>query len=181
MASFKTLPPAFSRLDSLSPLLESAFCGRKDKPSSIRETFIKFWNATYATITPPTEWPQRIQNCLRISRIVSEDVVDGTSPITFEPYEPCQPDIPPSPLTIPRSDASDLFDAEETTALSEEHHTDNEYDEDEIPPERPPLFEFCRWPLAGNEGEPAERSPVATPVLATPPRPEVRSPLTPIH
>jgi hypothetical protein len=173
VVSFRVLPPVLFRLDSLAALLESAFCGRDDKPCSMRETFVEFWKATYATITPPTEWPHRIQNCLRVSQIVSDTVVDVGIPIIAQGDEPDGKEVPPLAEAEPGFDVGELFDAEESAALFEEHHTDSESEEEEIPPERPPLFEFARKPLAIEDRKPTETSPFAASTSTTPPHVEI--------
>ena len=173
MVSFQVLSPALFRLDSLAPLLESAFCGRDDKPYSMRETFVEFWKATYATITPPAEWSHRIQNCLRVSLIVLDTVVDVGIPIIAQGDEPDGKEVPPLAEAEPDLDVRELFEAEESAALFEEHPTDSESEEEEIPPERPPLFEFARKPLAIEDGKPTETSPFAAPTSTTPPHADI--------
>lgn len=59
------LPLSDDTLDRISAILESAFCGRTDKPDATSEAFADFWAATYTDFKPSSgHWPARIEHCL---------------------------------------------------------------------------------------------------------------------
>lgn len=65
MLSIQSLPYNFEVLETVSSILESAFCGRKYIPSQMLETFDIFWNASFASMeVPESGWPWKIQTCL---------------------------------------------------------------------------------------------------------------------
>ncbi|KIJ62575.1 hypothetical protein HYDPIDRAFT_176396 [Hydnomerulius pinastri MD-312] len=60
------LPRSLKVLEALSPLIQSVFCGRDDKPDVAKEAFVEFWTATFADCDEPESgWPEDLQVCLR--------------------------------------------------------------------------------------------------------------------
>lgn len=65
LGSIQALPKTVHTLETLSPLIESAFNGRNDKPGTVAESFKDFWETTYADMPMPKDsWPAGIQTCL---------------------------------------------------------------------------------------------------------------------
>ncbi|KAL6302847.1 hypothetical protein BKA93DRAFT_736024 [Sparassis latifolia] len=67
LLGMQSLPSSLSTLESIGPLLESAFSGREDNLSSVSQTFDEFWQASYAQLPRPRQgWPEKIENCLAV-------------------------------------------------------------------------------------------------------------------
>ncbi|CCM01174.1 uncharacterized protein FIBRA_03222 [Fibroporia radiculosa] len=66
LLGIQSLTASIEIVEALTPLIESAFCGRQDKPEGAKYAFHDFWLATYANVSKPSwGWPQGIQNCLQ--------------------------------------------------------------------------------------------------------------------
>ncbi|KAF9221622.1 hypothetical protein BS17DRAFT_711232 [Gyrodon lividus] len=75
LLSVQELPRNLTVLEALSPLLQSVFMGRDDKPNITREAFVEFWTATFADCDEPEGgWPEDIQVCLHCCIVPSEEV-----------------------------------------------------------------------------------------------------------
>ncbi|KAG8214607.1 hypothetical protein J3R82DRAFT_9677 [Butyriboletus roseoflavus] len=65
LLGIQELPCTLRILEALSPLLQSVFIGRDDKPSVAREAFTKFWTTTFADMKEPEAgWPENLRVCL---------------------------------------------------------------------------------------------------------------------
>ncbi|KAI0927050.1 hypothetical protein AcV5_007689 [Taiwanofungus camphoratus] len=85
LLGIQSLPCSVPTLEAVCPLVESAFCGRQDKPIAALQAFEDFWQASYADMPEPCwGWPERIMNCLqaftcqksreaKMTDVVSED------------------------------------------------------------------------------------------------------------
>ena len=99
---------------------------------SLHEAFIEFWQATYSVMTEPADrWPAQIQNCLRCTSNPHKIADNDSDLMQHDSYDA---DIS---LDSPDVSLDDLFESEE------EDHSDSD-EEEEIQPERPPLFDFSR-------------------------------------
>jgi hypothetical protein len=79
------MPPQPSILDSLACLVQSAFFGRNDKPEGAVETFVEFWNSTYASVSEPKEgWPVKINRCLDIAGLQSVSAPEVSDTLVSE-------------------------------------------------------------------------------------------------
>ncbi|KZT11950.1 uncharacterized protein LAESUDRAFT_746733 [Laetiporus sulphureus 93-53] len=66
LIGIQSQPTSAATIETLAPIIESAFCGREDKPEAAVHAFEEFWRATYAdTPEPLWGWPERIQTCLQ--------------------------------------------------------------------------------------------------------------------
>jgi hypothetical protein len=65
LLSIRTITRDVETLTNFSHILASAFFGRDDKPASVSEAFIEFWNSTCSAEEPQNGWPPEIQACLR--------------------------------------------------------------------------------------------------------------------
>lgn len=105
MMSFK---PSLETLERYAPVVESAFCGRKDKPEGLKAAFAEFWKA-YADVAEPARgWPEPIIKSLIAANLVEldsdevEDTEEVEAQIMVIPSSDClSPEIP-SPRTIAR-------------------------------------------------------------------------------
>lgn len=83
MAGMMSFTPGIRTLQKYSTVLESAFCGREDKPSGLKEAFLEFWTSTYVDIPEPsTGWPEQIVTCLLAVGLQTEPVTDVAQDIT---------------------------------------------------------------------------------------------------
>lgn len=65
LLGIQELPRTLGALEALSPLLQSVFIGRDDKPRVAREAFTEFWTTTFADAEEPrTGWPEDLRICL---------------------------------------------------------------------------------------------------------------------
>lgn len=105
MMSFK---PSVKTLETYALVVESAFCGRKDKPEGLKAAFAEFWKA-YADVTEPARgWPEPIIKSLIAANLIEldsddvEDTEEVEAQILVIPSSDCfSPEIP-SPRTIAR-------------------------------------------------------------------------------
>ncbi|KAG9315760.1 hypothetical protein JVU11DRAFT_3409 [Chiua virens] len=81
----RELPRTLRVLEALSPLLQSVFIGRDDKPMVVRETFVEFWTTTFADMEEPKcGWPEDLRICLLS---VKEDLFQGDIEPSSDPEE----------------------------------------------------------------------------------------------
>lgn len=65
LLGIQELPCTLRILEAISPLLQSVFIGRDDKPSIAREAFTEFWTTTSTDMEEPEEgWPENLRMCL---------------------------------------------------------------------------------------------------------------------
>ncbi|OCH91627.1 hypothetical protein OBBRIDRAFT_752889 [Obba rivulosa] len=66
LLGISSLGRSTSILETLSPIIESGFSGRSDKPTAVADAFRDFWQENYADIEAPLDgWPAQIVHCLR--------------------------------------------------------------------------------------------------------------------
>lgn len=73
LLNVRQLLPNVEALENVSPVLESIFSGRADKPADALEAFDEFWQSTYSKVSPPEGgWPERMQHFLGLSSVDEE-------------------------------------------------------------------------------------------------------------
>ena len=103
LLGIQELPRTLRVLEALSPLLQSVFIGRDDKPSVAREAFTEFWTTTFGDVEEPEGgWPEDLRICLLPAE---EDLTEVD--------------------TEPSSDPEELEDA--TVCVSSSADSDSEY------------------------------------------------------
>ncbi|KAI0696009.1 hypothetical protein BC835DRAFT_1344167 [Cytidiella melzeri] len=76
LARMMGLPLQPSTVNNLAKLVESAFCGRADKPDGAISAFLEFWQLTYGSVPEPVDgWSDRIVTCLERSGLRSQPPV----------------------------------------------------------------------------------------------------------
>lgn len=82
LVSMMSLPARTVTPGRLSPLIDSAFCGREDKPEGAVPAFLEFWQSGYAALTEPADgWADKIVHCLEVVglRPIEESESQGLS------------------------------------------------------------------------------------------------------
>lgn len=70
LARMMGMPLQITTITNLAQLVESAFCGRGDKPEGTITAFVEFWESTYASIPEPEDgWSEAIVHCLEASTL----------------------------------------------------------------------------------------------------------------
>ncbi|KAI3616070.1 hypothetical protein WG66_014008 [Moniliophthora roreri] len=86
LETVRGLPETPETFELLSPLLESVFLGRNDKPQSLFDMFDDFWNSTsYSSIVPAGQWPLKVQEHFNIQvepepQLEDDDILPPSSP-----------------------------------------------------------------------------------------------------
>ncbi|KAK7056957.1 hypothetical protein VNI00_002675 [Paramarasmius palmivorus] len=111
------LPETPETLEVLSPLLESVFVGRTNKPQAIFQIFDNFWNSTsYSSVVPSSQWPTKVQEHFNVQiepeLLDDDDILPPSSPppVDDDDEEPQLADpieifslLPPAILSTPSS------------------------------------------------------------------------------
>ncbi|KAF7977771.1 hypothetical protein HWV62_2653 [Athelia sp. TMB] len=147
--SIQSLPCDLETLETVAPILESAF-GRKTRtPPAMLEAFDMFWTSCYASMdVPASGWPSRIEACIQA-------VAAG----------PLAEHLAIDPVLLAEDAANESV--EESIAPEQVPEQTPERDEDEEP---------LSFPESEDEDE--ENVFQAAPIIS-PPRPAVSSPLIP--
>lgn len=101
LASLMGLTAQTSTLERLSSLLDSAFCGREDKPEGAVEAFLDFWGPAYPSMEPVDGWPARIAHCLEKTGILNITSLESK---TTDEDESSEDDEVESQLLVPELD-----------------------------------------------------------------------------
>ncbi|KAF7980462.1 hypothetical protein HWV62_37928 [Athelia sp. TMB] len=147
--SIQSLPCDLETLETVAPILESAFGRRTRTPPAMLEAFDMFWTSCYASMdVPASGWPSRIEACIQA-------VAAG----------PLAEHLAIDPVLLAEDAANESV--EECIAPEQVPEQTPERDEDEEP---------LSFPESEDEDE--ENVFQAAPIIS-PPRPAVSSPLIP--
>jgi hypothetical protein len=93
LLGIQELPHTLRILEALSPLLQSVFIGRDDKPSIAREAFTEFWTTTFGDVEEPEGgWPQDLRICLLPAEDFTEVDIEPSSDLEeLEDVTVCAP------------------------------------------------------------------------------------------
>lgn len=91
LLGIQELPHTLRVLEVLSPLLQSVFIGRDDKPSVAREAFTEFWSMTFVDMEEPKGgWPEDLRICfLPVEDPARPDVEPSSDPEEIEDVTVC--------------------------------------------------------------------------------------------
>ncbi|KAF8551673.1 hypothetical protein OG21DRAFT_1498937 [Imleria badia] len=118
LLGIQELPRTLRVIEALSPLLQSVFIGRDDKPRVAREAFTEFWTTTFGDVEEPDGgWPEDLRICLLPDE---EELLDVD--------------------TEPSSDAEELEDATACVHSSADSHSE---DLSRTPPSSPRSSSLC--------------------------------------
>lgn len=85
LLGLQELPRTLRVLEVLSPLLQSVFIGRDDKPRVARDAFTEFWTTTFGDVEEPEGgWPEDLRICLPPTE---EDVTEVNTEPSSDPEE----------------------------------------------------------------------------------------------
>lgn len=93
LLGIQELPCTLRVLKALSPLLQSVFIGRDDKPRVAREAFTEFWTTTFADVEEPGGgWPEDLRICLLPPEdLAAVDIEPSSDPEEIEDATLCAP------------------------------------------------------------------------------------------
>lgn len=116
--AMQSLPRDHENLAHFSALIEAAFYGREDKPQGTFDAFTDFWQDTFSTKIPLSDWPQTVRAFFGICEppveidpveeilhdICPPEEVEETSTFTTPPSSPIRTPARPhkSPATFSR-------------------------------------------------------------------------------
>ena len=94
LLGIQELPRTLRVLEALTPLLQSVFIGRDDKPSVARESFTEFWATTFGDVEEPERgWPQDLRICLLPAEedFTEVDIEPSSDPEELDDTTVCAP------------------------------------------------------------------------------------------
>lgn len=105
LLGIQELPRTLKVLEVLSPLLQSVFIGRDDKPRVAREAFTDFWTTTFADVEEPEGgWPEDLGICF-----LPAEAPSGPDDEPSSDPEEIEDTTVGAPSSSPNSESDDLL------------------------------------------------------------------------